>query len=186
MVRNRIRISRIRAGFSLIELVAALVISVLLLGAIFGLSQRMAKHRNELQKLHPYEPWKSRLSEQMNTDYENCFSFLVRPSEVALLTCRSSDDITGRSSQMPTLVVYRITEVGKRPVLVRIEKKLVENSEQATNQTLMAAEILRFDLVKQLETDIPPPVVVLKVKTISPKQEIQFPITLVRHGAIQQ
>ncbi len=172
---------RDRQGLTLVELLAALTLSVILLSVTMGLSSRLSRNQELLKNEFPFDSLRWRLEAQINDDYQNSRSIIVdmERSEVSMLTCRSFNPDGVTMNQLPSAVVYRLVRTDKESYLVRTERCLISNSQRWVDRSIVCRGVRRFGTASRLETDYPPPSLILRVEL---DDGTVFPVCLVRHG----
>jgi hypothetical protein len=166
---------------SLVELLAALTLSVILLGAILGVSSRLSRSQELLRQKYPLVILKSRLELQLNNDFQNCRTIMVDAdkSEIAMLTCRSTNPDGVTRNQLPSAVLYQIVSSNQKSYLLRIERPLIENVEGRVLKSVICQDVARLVVAQNLETDYPPPS--LSLNLVRSDGEV-FTLCLTRHG----
>jgi len=173
------------SGFSLVELLAALTLSVLLIAAMAGIAGRLAKQRRQLEAAHDPMAWLVQLEERLSRDYRNCSRILVRPRSIELRGFSYTHFGSGRAEHLPVEVRYDLIRQQAGDLLVRTERHLDEPAGENQRRELLCRGIERFDLVSELELDVPPGVLELNLKGIAEKRLFSIPIFLVRHGGLR-
>ncbi|MCO8121764.1 prepilin-type N-terminal cleavage/methylation domain-containing protein [Stieleria sp. TO1_6] len=100
-------------GFTLIELVAALVLASLLTAGLLQIVTVVARESNQLRGELSDPVAAGRLADRLRTDLINARG--IRADQNAILMAGFSSD-----TQLPSNVRYERTTIGSRPVLVRV------------------------------------------------------------------
>jgi hypothetical protein len=169
-------------GFTLVELIAALTLATLLIVAVLWLAGRLSHHRRILEQAAPFEGWKSRLTRQVEMDFQNSRSILVRPKELVFTGFSYRQRGSAESRHLPTQIAYTIVAEGSRSFLVRREVHSDESPGANTQSTIMCDGVTRIDSRTRLDTDVPPGVVNLVWTVTTDTRTTTFPMVLVRHG----
>jgi hypothetical protein len=166
---------------SLVELLASLTLSVILLAVILGVTSRLSHSQEVLRREYPFEVWRNRLELQLNEDFQNCRTIMINgdKSEIAMLTCRSTNADGVTKNHLPSAVVYKISSSEQKSYLVRLERPLVDNPTRKVTKSILCQNIARMVASQNLETDYPPPSLVLKFLHT---EGATFSICLARHG----
>ena len=173
------------SGFTLVELIAALTLATLLIVAVLGLAGRLSHHRKILEQAAPFEGWKSRLTRQVEMDFQNSSSILVRPKELVFTGYSYRQRGSVENRHMPTQITYAMVAEGSRSFLVRREVHSDESPGANTQTTIMCEGVTRVDARTRLDTDVPPGVLNLDWTFSGDKSTTTFPMVLVRHGVSQ-
>lgn len=176
-----------RTGFTLVELLAALAISSLLLVCVMGLSVRLAQGAKAVREQHSKSPWLDVLQHRLQTDYQNARSVVIRPSEITIegkgtLADAKSND--GFLMQLPMRISYTISNFEDDIyVLVRTERSLVNVGQGGVQSELLATGLTGFQSDQILATDVAPGVLGLQIFKLNEAEPIQ--LNLIRHGVAE-
>jgi len=174
-----------KSGFTLVELLAAVTLAVLLIVGMAGIAGPLAKQRRQLEAAHNPLAWLVQLEERLSRDYRNCSRILVRPRSIELRGFSYTHFGSGRAEHLPVEVRYDLIRQQAGDLLVRTERHLDEPAGENQRRELLCRGIERFDLVSELELDVPPGVLELNLKGIAEKRLFSIPIFLVRHGGLR-
>lgn len=149
-------------GFSLVEVITALAISTLVLVVFMGLMTRLSTSRVALESEYKIFSWKSRLAKMLQLDFANSRAFLISSTggQMSFVSCQSRSN-DGSITQIPAVIVYEIKSFGDKNVMVRSEKRLIQESRQLINRAAICEGIQRIETTTRLDTDQSPPMVVL-------------------------
>lgn len=111
-----------RGGFTLTELLAALTLTVLLMGSVLGMLTVVHRAQREVLEQHGIPaPWEVQLEEILAWDLENSRSIVVTESGVRLDGFAGRDLSTRAPLHCPARVEYEIVSVKDRRHLIRRE-----------------------------------------------------------------
>ena len=110
------------SGMTLVELLAATVLSTLLMGAVLGLLASITRSQRTILKDHGVQDlWQTRLQELLEWDLQNSRSLSSLPNGVQLEGFAGRDFSTGSPLHCPCRIAYEIVEDGDRKHLIRRE-----------------------------------------------------------------
>ena len=109
-------------GLTLLELVVALAISVLLVGATAGVLNSMARKKEVFADNLTVQGWPQELSARFRTDLLHATQLRVRPDGLSLTGPCGYDLRTGEFQQKSAIVDWIIVRQGGQSVLVRRQR----------------------------------------------------------------
>lgn len=174
-----------KSGFTLVELLAALMLAALLMAGMTGIAGHLAKQKRQLEATHNPLAWLVQLEERLSRDYRNCSRILVRPRSIELRGFSYTHFGSGRAEHLPVEVRYELVRQQTGDLLVRTERHLDEVAGKNQRRELLCIGVERFELVSDLELDVPPGVLELNLKGIAEERSFLIPIVLVRHGGLK-
>lgn len=154
---SRLNLRPMPRGFSLLELVVAMVLATALLVIViqFGLNQSRAQRR--LVEVTPVEPWLERLQLQLQLDYRSAQSVRVDPHGLTFRSYPPGFSLGSGAHQLlnaPSIVRYVVHQVDREPAeLARVTQVLGQAEIQ---RRLLARNVVRIGLAAPLKTDVPP------------------------------
>lgn len=137
-----------RQGFTLVELLAAILLTTLLTTSLIGVIRAMNQQRKLTTGEHALEGWKLQLRQRLHTDLSNARRMAVTEGQLTLLGYGSHDADTGVATHRPCEVVYRLESLGGRNWLIRQESPLGAQSPTHRNQELAAFGIARIRVTR--------------------------------------
>lgn len=176
---------RVRSAFTLVELLAALILAVFLIAGMTGIAGRLAKQRRQLEVAHPHLPWRAQLEERMSRDYENCSRILVRPRSIQLQGFSYTHFESFRPEHLPVEVSYELVRQQTGDLLIRTERHLTEPTGENQRREVLCVGIERIELKSELEMDVPPGVLELNLLGTAEGRPFLIPMVLVRHGGLK-
>ena len=141
-----------RRGFTLVELLAAILLTTLLTTALMGVIRAMNQQRKLTAGEHSLEGWKLQLRQRLLSDFSNARRMSVTDGRLTLLGYASRDAEAGVATHRPCEVVYRLESLAGRNWLVREESPLGTQTPSHANAELAAYGIARIQVVR-LEAD---------------------------------
>ncbi|WP_010583130.1 hypothetical protein [Schlesneria paludicola] len=122
-----------RLGLTLVELLAATVLSTLLMAAVLGLLTSVSKAQSVALRAHGIpDPWQQRLDEVLRWDLQNSRSIRTTEAGIELAGFAGRDLSTRMPIHCPCLVEYFIVATGDRTHLFRreshVESLNIDNS----------------------------------------------------------
>lgn len=150
--RKRATTSRLRWGFTLVELLAAILLTTLLTTSLMGVIRAMNQQRKLTTSEHALEGWKLQLRLRLLSDLSNARRMGVTDGRLTLLGYGSRDAEAGVATFRPCEVVYRLESLAGRNWLVREESPLGSQTPTRTNPELAAYGIAHIR-VTRLEDD---------------------------------
>lgn len=112
----------IPAGLTLVELLAATVLSTLLMGAVLGLLTSLTRSQKGILANHEIPaPWQTRLQGILEWDLQNSRSLISTPRGFQLEGFAGRDFSSGTPLHSPCRITYEIVEAADRRHLVRRE-----------------------------------------------------------------
>lgn len=133
------RFSRFKLnGFSIIELLCAILLASLLMAALSGVLISLSKQRQLLISRQPSESWHQNLTEQLRWDFMSASEISATPEKVRLIGISGRDFATGRPLQRPAEITYRIMRRSNIDCLVRQETHIDELTNQNVQSELVS------------------------------------------------
>lgn len=178
---------RSHRGFTLVELIASLTISVLLITTVMGLTARLSQSAKTVREAHPIENWQQVLISRLRQDYQNARSIIIRPHEIIIdgkATPNSSPTDEDFHLQVPMRIVYSIQSNQDNSWLVRSQQTLIAAPSESRTFEMMADGMIGFTSDQVLATDVAPGVLKLGVEFMDAKKK-PLEVVLVRHGALE-
>ena len=175
-----------RSGFTLVELVAAMAISVLLMVTVMGLAARLSIASKKVRESHPVNSWKTILQSRIESDYRGARAIVVRPTEILIDVVGSpiKDELDDSFLlPMPKRIRYSIRSNDQESWLIRSEQLLVGNAYRGQTNEWMANDVVGFRSDQVLATDVAPGVFGLEIELMNQAERLE--LTLVRHGAFE-
>jgi len=175
-----------RNAFTLVELMASLAISALLLVSVMGLTARLSLAARQIRENYPIHHWKEVLRNRLESDFQNARSIVVRDQEIVIegMSTRSAigtDD--GFALHVPARITYTIQSNDDSYLLTRGEQRLGVAPPDARSLEFLCSGIVRFRTDQPLATDVAPGILGLEMYELNIEQPIK--LTLVRHGMIE-
>lgn len=124
--------SQCRPAITLVEILAATVLSVLLMSAIVGVLQGLHRQRVATLPQETSPAWMARLEKRLEWDFLNARQMHVRPGRLTLVGYGSRNFSSGIVVHLPCEVVYRIDHSDGQYWLIREERQF----DLATNRNL--------------------------------------------------
>ncbi len=136
-----------RQGFTLLELLAALLLASLLMGAVFRLLKIMhAQERIIAQRTTEHESYLPRIFQLLERDLRNSRQMIVRPNEVLLSGFAGISPRQSKATHRAADVVWRTLIIHGRLCLQREERKRDVLTNQSVDRQLMAVGIAGISL----------------------------------------
>lgn len=130
------------SGMTLVELLAATVLSTLLMGAVLGLLASITRSQRTILKDHGVQDlWQTRLQELLEWDLQNSRSLSPLPNGVQLDGFAGRDFSTGSPLHCPCRITYEIIEDGDRRHLIRRESHTDSLSLDNATSSLVCLDI---------------------------------------------
>ena len=172
-----------RQGMTLIELLAALTLSAMLMAVLLGMVSQQVRVNKRLQSEKPFLPWISQLKTQLQSDYSGCRHLLFEPNRIVISGySRLDSDRTGLISG-PSDIRYYIVSTEGENLLYRERVNLLSNQTDRISRELVCRSVDRFSLASQLSTDVAPGVLRLQLSLSDRDAPVEF--ALVRHGVVE-
>ncbi len=166
-----------RQGFTLVEVLAALTLTSLMMAVVLGLILQVKTTNDFLQSEKPFVQWHSVLQQQLQEDYSGCR--LVDQGRGRLLFTGYSKTANGMYA--PSQVSYEVRSEGEEAVLVRIVKFLDAPLGTMPESELVCQGVTAIQRVDQWSKTVAPGT--LRLRFVGVDNSIVFETTLVRHGA---
>lgn len=130
-----------RQGLTLIELTAAVALTVLLTAALSGVLVSLARHDKALREKYPDPSWGRRLKTQLEWDLAQSRRQRLTDDRITLVGYHARDPESGAALQRPTQVDYSIEEIGARRCLIRREASLDALSNDPPHYQLVCLDV---------------------------------------------
>lgn len=177
--------TRLRNGFSIVELLVALTLSSLIVGVILGLTNSLAKTKSRLQEAMPVNSWQQILQAQLQRDFLHSRSVNIKKDILQFEGYAAVDPNTGKLVHRPTSIVYFFYPGDQHNFLIRKETHLDEPPPSNVSQSIVAVDIARFHLIDRLEYLNTPGFLRIEFWSLDNAESPAFTTTLVRHGGDQ-
>jgi len=138
---------RPRSGFTLLELLAALVLASLMMVAAWRLLQTM--HRQEkviAASIAEDRAWLSRIYQRIEQDFRNSRRMAVGQNVVHLEGFAATGDVSSLPGLSPAEISYTIAEINGRSCLRREQLRTDMLSNQSGSQELIAVDVSGLSL----------------------------------------
>jgi len=147
-------------GLTLVELLAALVLSTLLMGAVLGVLRSLTRNQKAALLNSPTEEWQSRLTGQLEWDLVNSRSIAVTAAGFELRGFAGCDLKSGLLLHCPTLVQYGVATAGAANCLVRreIHVEATDLDEQSSELVSIQIEHIVFGVEDEKTHEMVPSV----------------------------
>ncbi len=140
-------------GFTLLELLCALVLTSTLLVAVMGLTGVMARRAETLKAMSGKPDWKARIEQQIRWEFTNSRRFWQTPRELRLQGYPSRDRATDQQNQRPVEIRYALETIDEVTWLTRTETALDLVTNQKPIHELICPHISRLEMA--LPDEIP-------------------------------
>lgn len=150
--REKLTTSRQQRGFTLVELLAAILLTTLLTTSLMGVIRAMNQQRKLTTGEHALEGWKLQLRQRLLSDFSNARRMGVTEGRLTLLGYCSRNAEAGVATHRPCEIVYRLESLAGRNWLIREENQLGNQSLNRANAELAVYGITRIQ-VTRLEDD---------------------------------
>jgi len=124
-----------------LELLAALVLAALLLGAVSGFLRVLAARQKVLLEEARFVPWHRPLLERLRWDLDNTRQFELAPDRLRLVGYGGRDAAMHAPTHRPTEVLYQLVRAADHVWLVREETQLDGISNQNRQRELVCSGI---------------------------------------------
>ncbi|MEM7456248.1 MAG: prepilin-type N-terminal cleavage/methylation domain-containing protein [Planctomycetota bacterium] len=148
-----------RTGLTLIELMAALLLSAMLLAAITGLCGRLAEVNRQMLNAPASPPWHYQLENHLQKDFQNCRSVQLTPNRLLLAGYFTPDVSRGGLTPVahaPMQIAYEVTSSDGRAMLLRRETRLDRTTGDGINASLVALDVASIRSPQRLDSDVAP------------------------------
>ncbi len=182
-----------RDAMTLIELLAALTLSAMLMAVLLAMLGQHSRINKRLIEGQPFEPWKTRLREQVESDYLGCRHVQIHSDR--LVFQGYSDSGLGRSSG-PSTITWSITPSEHGNLLFRERTDLLSAQTNRTHREFVCRGVNEFQSQTRLTTDVAPGILRISIRIDAgigmtqdssgkvPDDEA-IELVLVRHGGMQ-
>ena len=160
---------RSKFGFTIVELLAALLLSSMLLVALMGVTARMSQSVQKLQQKYERDSWLAPVVAQVEHDFMNSRAVIVEPTRVLFsgycfsITDGSQPEFAGR--HLPLAIEYRVAEIKSESWLVRTEIHIGVAPPNNEFSELVCQGVVGFHAFQKLETDVTPAVLAIGLET---------------------
>ena len=151
-----------RAGLTLIELVAALGLSAMLMAICLTVVGRMSVSGKALFQKKRIQPWQTLLKQQLQRDYVGCRSVSFSANSIRMSGYSRSDG----ARFTPSEIEYRIVTNNNSNNLYRSVSRLLGTGGNASTKELVCNNVTRFRTVTDLDTDVAPGVMIIEMELI--------------------
>ena len=146
MKRKNIVFHLARPGFTLAELLAATILSTLMLAAVLGVLTGMTRQQRQLEEMTPREAWQTRFVNQLEWDLVNSRMLIPQKTGFQLRGYAGKDPVTGTLHHKPTLIEYIIHDTGESRILLRKTASYSPNSIEAGFSEVVAFDVSQIKL----------------------------------------
>ena len=139
------RRGRNRVGITLVELLATIVLSTLLMASVLGVLASVTKGQRVVLANHGIpDSWQTRLSEILAWDLENSRTIQNTESGVRFEGFAGRDLSNRTPIHCPCVIDYQVTQIGKWKCLIRTESHtdLLDTDNQCTDLVCLGVEKL--------------------------------------------
>lgn len=180
------RLFKTRTGFTLLELMASLVLTSMLLVTLMGLTARLTSSSQQLKEKYPDIGWLAPVRGQMEIDFQNSRAVVLESNRFSLegygIPTIVLDEPSGCVGHVPVAIEYRVEDINGEVWLTRTEVRLDVSPPGNRSKTLVCNGVVGFEAVKPLETDVAPPVFGVRLLFADGYEVLQ----LVRHGVASE
>lgn len=147
-MKNRLPSSRTAnpRGFSAVELLMALTLATILMGAVLGLLGVLAEKRRVLVERTDHVAWHDALVEQLRQDLADARRFEVGADRLRLLGYGAKDPATHRALHQPSEVLYETVSIDDHTWLVRTETALDSRSQRNSRRELVCRGVTEMTI----------------------------------------
>lgn len=187
------RASRNRSAFSLVELLAALTLSAMIIAVISGLVVKMSLTRDTVIRERPFEPWKSLLLGQLQSDYSGCRSVKIDSRNLTIEGYATFAGLDGVSSVVPSTIQYKCISNDRGNWMYREQTNHLATPPDNKHKELVCRSLMGFQDLSGLTTDVAPGTIELGLisastdneRSLSDRSPGVLRTVLVRHGMSQ-
>lgn len=169
-----------RKGMTLIELLAALSLSAMLMAVLLSIVTQQVKTSKLLRESRPLESWKRVLQRQLEEDYVGCRQVLLTPNRLTFEGYTAVQGING-SGTAPTRIDYLITATSDGNMLVRGETNMLSVQTDRTRHEFVCRDAVGFSTSTELGTDVAPGVLNVQLTFSDESKTRPMNLSLVRH-----
>lgn len=167
-------------GFTILELLLALMLSSILIGALFAMLAQMFQSQKQIKEDHPTLTWQTSLTEQLQRDYRRCDSVIVKRGSVTLEGIYKTQE--PEPFYQAAKVGYRVVSTDSGNILVREQVGL---GKPMRIRELVCSGVSGFKTTNALSTDVAPGCLQLEVLFDSIDQS-SLQVMLYRHGGLER
>ena len=138
-----------RAGFTLLEVVAAIILMSMLFAALTSLLRCFGDQRRALDQIAANSPSTHTLADLIRRDLTNAHSFRQTPNGITLLGNLANDWKTHMQSGRRAEVTYEIETIASESWLVRRETHLDELSSDRSRETPVWRGATRIEFLSE-------------------------------------
>ena len=163
------------SGMTLIELLAALTLSAMLMAVLLGLVSQQNRTGQEMVSKFPFETAKEILINRMEQDYLGCHHILVYPNRLVMHGFSRRAEAGSIAGSIPSRVEYLINSDSGN--LSRKQTNL-DTSARETSQRFALSGVSRFVARTALDTDVAPRIFMADIELLDGSKPIH--VNLVR------
>lgn len=142
----------VRNGLTLVELLAATVLSALLMAAVLGLLTSVTKAQTVVLREHGIPaPWQQRLEEMLRWDLENSRSIRTTETGFELSGFAGRNLSTRIAIHCPCIVEYEVIAAGDRTHLIRRESHIESLNIDNSNSDLVCLDVSKITIGPTLD-----------------------------------
>ena len=132
-------------GMTAIEVLASTILSALLMTALIGVLRGLKAHEQTLEQRRPEPFWQASLAAALDADLHHAVSYQLTP-ETLTLTGHGGRIDSGKSTWLPSMIVYEVRRNDETHVLVRREVPIAGGAPTAAdNVALMGIAEIRLE-----------------------------------------
>ena len=182
-----------RTAMTLVELLVALALSAMLMAVLLAMLGQHSRTNKRLMQQRPFEPWKTILKRQMESDYSGCRHVQIQPQRITIDGYSSSD--SGLSNSGPSRITWYVVAADQGNWLFRERVDLLSSQPDRVRREFVCKGVNRFTLQTQLSTDVAPGILRVSVDVDSSVEAMsdsdgkdganqKLDLVLVRHGGV--
>lgn len=133
-------------GFSVIELLAALVLATMLMIVVMGFLSVISQRRKALLENAPSRMWQQVLTRQIHTDLANARRYEFQPDRLRLMGFCAVDPRSSQLTGRPAEVSYDLVQVNSQTWLFRTETLLDSDTNDNQRRELVCRNVTRMKL----------------------------------------
>lgn len=170
-----------RPGFTLVELLAALVLSSLLIVCLLAITARVSSVRKRLVAESDSSNDYSQLIHLLQDDFENCRSVSVKDSRVVFEGFHCIDPFDGTIKHEPTTTIYKIVFSENAPLLIREQVNHLAHSDDRIQRSAVFVGVRYFELDTKIDEEIAPGLLHMVLHFVD---DSQADVWLTRYGGM--
>ena len=144
-------------GLTLVELLAALALTSLLMAGLTGVLRCLQTHRATLESERRFEPWQEQFLDTLCWDLENSRRMLVKGAECRLEGFAGRDFLSHVATHELARIVYHPVKIGRHDWLVRREVHPADRTNRNARSELVCCGAVRLEVTNGLEEPAPLP-----------------------------